>query len=99
MPAESFIRNASIFDPFWGMAFILVTWLTVAKCPQERFVTKPCLLAILVMICALPLSCSLLWRNCCCGEDSLYRAMCSYHVSRFWWVSLLTVFGLQVVTL
>ena len=41
------------------------------------------------------LSLYLLWRNWGHGEDRRYRAMREHHGSRFWRVSLLTVFLLQ----
>lgn len=93
------LGNASIVDPFWGMGFILVTWLTVAKTPPERLVARSWLLTALVTIWGLRLSLYLLWRNCGHGEDRRYRAMREQHGSRFWWVSLLTVFWLQGVIL
>lgn len=93
------LRNASIVDPFWGTGFLLVTWLTMARTQPERLVARSWLLAALVTIWGLRLSVYLLWRNYGHGEDRRYRAMRDYHRSRFWWVSLLTVFWLQGVIL
>ncbi len=93
------LRNASIVDPFWGIGFILVTWLTIANAAPERLVARTWLLAALVTIWGLRLSLYLFWRNNGHGEDRRYRAMRDHHGPRFWWVSLLTVFWLQGVIL
>lgn len=93
------LRNASIVDPFWGTGFILVTWLTLACTPPAWSVARSWLLAALVTIWGVRLSLYLLWRNSGHGEDRRYRAMRDHHGSRFWWVSLLTVFWLQGIIL
>lgn len=93
------LRNASIVDPFWGTGFILVTWLTLACTPPAWSVARSWLLAALVTIWGLRLSLYLLWRNSGHGEDRRYRAMRDHHGTRFWWISLLTVFWLQGVIL
>ncbi len=92
-------RDASVVDPFWGMGFIIVTWFTLASTPPAQSVERSGLLAALTTIWGLRLSLYLLWRNWGQGEDRRYRAMREHHGSRFWWVSLLTVFLLQGVIL
>ncbi len=88
-------RDASIVDPFWGTGFVLVTWFTLASTPSAQTVERSWLLVTLTTIWGLRLSLYLLWRNWGHGEDRRYRAMRDYHGTRFWWVSLLTVFLLQ----
>ena len=88
-------RDASIVDPFWGTGFVLVTWFTLASTPPAQTVERAWLLAALMTIWGLRLSLYLLWRNWGHDEDRRYRAMRGYHGSRFWWISLLTVFLLQ----
>ncbi len=85
-------RDASIVDPFWGTGFILVTWLTLASAGPAKADARSWLLVILVTIWGARLSLYLLWRNRGHGEDKRYRAMREHHGSRFWWISLLTVF-------
>lgn len=88
-------RDASIIDPFWGTGFVLVTWFTLGSAKPERIAERSWLLTVLTTIWGLRLSLYLLWRNWGHGEDRRYRAMREHHGSRFWWVSLLTVFWLQ----
>ena len=92
-------RDASIVDPFWGTGFVLVTWFTLAATPSTQSDARSWLLASLTTIWGGRLSLYLLWRNWGHGEDKRYRAMREHHGSRFWWVSLLTVFLLQGVIL
>lgn len=88
-------RDASIVDPFWGTGFILVTWLTLASAGPAKADARSWLLVILVTTWGTRLSLYLLWRNRGHGEDKRYQAMREHHGSRFWWISLLTVFLLQ----
>ena len=92
-------RDASMVDPFWGTGFVLVTWLSLASTGPARADARSWLLTILVTIWGARLSLYLLWRNRGHGEDKRYRAMRERHGSRFWWVSLLTVFWLQGIIL
>lgn len=89
------LRNASIVDPFWGTGFVLVTLLTLATGSGPNIGPRAGLLTILVTLWGFRLSLYLLWRNRGHGEDKRYRAMREHHGTRFWWVSLLTVFLLQ----
>lgn len=87
------LRNASIVDPFWGSGFILLAWWS---CLQHASVGPRALLICgLVTVWGLRLSLYLLLRNRGHGEDFRYASMRQYHSSRFWWVSLGTVFLLQ----
>ena len=91
-------RDASIVDPFWGLGFVI---LAGSSAWQNGGVTdsRSWLLLAMVTIWGLRLSLYLLWRNWGHGEDSRYAAMRQRHAANFWWISLLTVFGLQAILL
>jgi steroid 5-alpha reductase family enzyme len=86
-------RDASVVDPFWGTGFVLVVWLSCLQ--AGTYGCRPLLLAVLTTVWGLRISSYLLWRNWGRGEDRRYRAMREKHGSRFWLVSLGTVFLLQ----
>jgi steroid 5-alpha reductase family enzyme len=85
-------RNASIVDAFWGAGFVLIAWTTFwITSPSQRSLLLP----VLTTIWGMRLSLFLTWRNWGLPEDFRYRSMRDKHGSRFWLVSLLTVFVLQ----
>lgn len=86
-------RDASIVDPIWGLGFVLVAW--AVRLTVEGNATRQWVLVALVTIWGLRLSVYLYWRNHGIGEDFRYQAMRRHWGERFWWVSLVTVFGLQ----
>lgn len=90
------LRDASIVDVFWGLGFCVITWLgylwTGGDVSARRL-----LLVVMTSLWGLRLAGYLFWRNAGRGEDPRYAAMRRHWGSRFWWVSLLTVFGLQGV--
>ena len=88
-------RDASIVDIFWGLGFVLVTWLSFAWVGVQ-FLQSP-LLPVLVSIWGLRLSGYLALRNWGKPEDFRYREMRNHHGKWFSMVSLFTVFGLQAV--
>jgi steroid 5-alpha reductase family enzyme len=86
-------RDVSIVDPFWGVGFVLVAWIAWSlNAPAELRVL---LLVGMTTVWGVRLSAFLLWRNWGHGEDRRYAAMRAHHASRFWWVSLGSVFLLQ----
>lgn len=91
------LENAGIADPFWGAGFVVVGcyawWL------NAPLAIRPLLLVALTTIWGLRLSVFLLWRNWGEPEDRRYASMRRSHGSRFWWVSLFTVFWLQAAIL
>ena len=90
-------RDVSIIDPVWGLGFIVVAWAT---CIQSWPVSsRMILVTVLVTIWGLRLSGYLFWRSIGEPEDARYAAMRKHHGDRFWWVSLITVFGLQAFLL
>lgn len=92
------IRDVSIIDVFWGPGFAIVGW-TIALSRAGALTSGQWLLLALVTAWGLRLGAYLAWRNLGKGkgEDYRYAAMRSRIGPRFWWVSLLSVFGLQGV--
>ena len=90
-------RDVSIIDPVWGVGFVVIAWAT---CIQNWPVSGRMLLVTsLVTIWGIRLWGYLFWRGIGEPEDSRYAAMRDKHDDRFWWVSLITVFGLQAFLL
>lgn len=90
-------RDVSVVDVLWGSGFALVGW--VACWWNSPSQSRVLLLAVLTTIWGLRLSSYLLWRNWGREEDRRYAAMRNRHGTRFWWVSLATVFMLQAAIL
>ena len=87
------LRDASVVDPVWPLAFIAVaiTALIAGGGDEGRRI----LIACVVAIWGARLSIHLLVRNAGKGEDFRYAAMRAKHGRRFWLTSLVTVFLLQ----
>jgi steroid 5-alpha reductase family enzyme len=86
-------RDASIVDPWWSMAFLLVTGHTVASTGLTP--AKELLLAA-VALWAIRLWLHLLFRSRGKPEDPRYAAFRQrWGPARYWWVSLFQVFLLQ----
>lgn len=87
------LRDVSIVDVFWGAAFAIVAWVSIAwNAPPEPRVL---LLASLTTVWGLRLSIYLLWRNRRRGEDRRYAAIRARVGPSFGWSSLGSVFLLQ----
>ncbi|MCB9780395.1 MAG: DUF1295 domain-containing protein [Alphaproteobacteria bacterium] len=96
-------KDAGVVDIFWGLGFVVVAW--VAHQTGDASGARKWLLPMLATLWGLRLSVYLAWRNLVAElhpgndlgekEDRRYRLMRRKHGSRFWWVSLITVFGLQ----
>jgi steroid 5-alpha reductase family enzyme len=86
-------RDASIVDPWWSIAFLLVTFHTAAS----TGLTPPkVLLLAVVALWALRLWVHLLSRSRGKPEDPRYAAFRQrYGPARYWWVSFFQVFLLQ----
>lgn len=89
------VKNASIVDIVWGLGFVIVSWVLVLSIDGDR--GRQFVLAILVSIWGLRLAGYLFKRNHGKGEDWRYVAMRKQWGSKFPFVSLVTVFGLQGV--
>ena len=87
------LRDASVVDPVWPLAFIAVaiTALIAGGGDEGRRI----LIACVVAIWGARLSIHLLVRNAGKGEDFRYAAMRAKRGHRFWLTSLVTVFLLQ----
>lgn len=87
------LRDASIVDPFWGLGFAIVAWVSAFVGGGSAADSAP--LVALTTVWGLRLAAYLAWRNLGKGEDFRYRAMRKRWGDRFPLVSLGTVFGLQ----
>ena len=90
-------KDAGIVDVFWGLGFVLVAWLTFIR--ADGYVGRKVLVTTLTTAWAARLSLHIYLRNRGKGEDPRYGAMRTRHGTRFWWVSLFTVFLLQALLL
>ena len=86
------LKDASIVDIFWGLGFVLIAWVTFAVSSGSD---RAMVLVTMTTIWGLRLTAYLAWRNHGKGEDARYTAMRDYRGESFWWVSLITVYGLQ----
>ena len=105
------IRDASIVDIFWGMAFVAIVWAQYARawvlqgpaclpeqCEGGAYPPATALIVpILVTIWGLRLSFYLAWRNLGKGEDQRYIRMRERIGPRFALISLFVVFLLQAL--
>jgi steroid 5-alpha reductase family enzyme len=88
------LRDASIVDLFWGMAFVLVAWNTrrllgAASAPASLA------LPVAATLWGVRLTAYLGSRNLGHGEDRRYAAMRGQRPRTFWWWSYFAVFLLQ----
>ena len=90
-------KDASIVDSFWGLGFVLIAWITLLN--SDEYTSRKILLALLTTVWGLRLCIYITWRNWGREEDKRYQAMRKHHGSKFWWMSLFTVFGIQAVLL
>jgi steroid 5-alpha reductase family enzyme len=89
------LRNVSIVDIVWGLAFVVIAWTT--RLVADGVPARQNLLVLLVTLWGLRLSVYLLWRNAGKDEDFRYRKMRDRRGDAFVWQSLLTVFVVQAV--
>ena len=87
------VRDSSIVDPFWGPSFVIAAW--TAYVVSDAPGTRGLVVAALVTIWGLRLGVHLATRNLGKGEDFRYQAFRRRWGSRYWIVSLGTVFLLQ----
>lgn len=85
--------DASLVDLAWGTGFVLVAW--AVRLSSEGDPALQNLLVALTTVWGLRLSTHLAIRNLGHGEDRRYARMRRRWGSRFWFVSLFTVFLLQ----
>lgn len=87
------IKNASIVDIFWGIGFVVITWLAFAL--AQGYLPRKQLIATLVTIWGLRLALHIGIRNWGKPEDFRYAAWRDENGSRWWWLSFFKVFLLQ----
>ncbi|MEO8266346.1 MAG: DUF1295 domain-containing protein [Ilumatobacteraceae bacterium] len=87
------LKNASIVDIGWGIGFVLVAWVVLARVDGNS--DRQRLLVTMTTLWGLRLAVHLYVRNHGNGEDYRYRAMRKRWGSRFSLISLGTVFALQ----
>ncbi len=86
-------RDASIVDPWWGIAFLVVTIDTAVA---TGLTPEKLLLLALVALWAIRLWLHLLLRSRGKGEDPRYAAFRQkFGPERYWWISFFQVFLLQ----
>lgn len=86
-------RDVSIVDVFWGIGFVLVAGISIAR--AESPPPRAWFLAGLTFVWGLRLAGYLGWRKFGKPEDNRYRAVRENYGNRFWVISLFLVFGLQ----
>lgn len=89
------LRDASIVDPFWGIAFVLAAG--VAFPTSDGWLPRRMLVVALVGLWGGRLAWHLARRNLGHGEDARYRRWREQHGETWWWRSLWQVFLLQGV--
>jgi len=89
------LRDASVVDRFWGVAFLVIASATSAA--SDGFAGRAHLVLLVTAIWGLRLSLHITVRNLGSGEDYRYQAMRRHWGTRFPLVSLATVFALQAV--
>lgn len=89
-------EDASIVDPLWGPAIVLVGVMHALASGAELVGAR---LSILLLACAWAarLAWHLARRHAATGEDRRYRKMREARGARWWWQSLFVVFSLQAV--
>jgi steroid 5-alpha reductase family enzyme len=85
------LKNSSIADVFWGLGFVIATWIYFCLSP-DGFPLRKWLVSILVTLWGLRLSLYLLGRNWGGPEDFRYRVWRKKAGARWGWRSLFKVF-------
>ena len=89
------LKNASIVDIFWGIGFVIVTWLAFSL--GGGYIPRKQLVAVLVTIWGLRLALHIGVRNWGKPEDFRYAKWRQENGPRWWWFSFFQVFLLQGV--
>lgn len=90
------LRDASIVDPVWGLAFVAIAWAMFVQMGGPGAASaRALLIVVLVTIWGARLAGYLTWRKAGAPEDYRYVRMRERFGSAFWLVSLPVVFLLQ----
>jgi len=84
------LKNASIVDIFWGIGFIIVTWVSYRLAPG--YFPRKQLVMVLVTIWGLRLALHIGIRNWGKPEDFRYAKWREQNGARWWWFSFFQVF-------
>jgi len=87
------IKNASIVDIFWGIGFIIITWIAFNK--AAGYLPRKQLITTLVTVWGLRLALHIGVRNWGKPEDFRYAKWREENGSHWWWISFFQVFLLQ----
>lgn len=93
--ASLVVKDASIVDRFWGIAFLVIA--SSVSAATHGYEDRAQLVTFLVVVWGLRLSLHITVRNLGQPEDYRYQQMRRHWGARFPLVSLATVFGLQAV--
>lgn len=88
------LRDTSIVDVFWGLGFVMTTYIYFAITP-DGFAPRKWLLCGLVTVWGLRLSLYILRRNWGKGEDFRYQKWREAAKGQWWWRSYFKVFLVQ----
>jgi steroid 5-alpha reductase family enzyme len=88
------LQNSSIVDIFWGLGFIVITWLAFVLTPQG-YLPRKILISALVTVWGLRLAVHIGMRNRGKPEDFRYANWRREHGESWWWFSFIQVFLLQ----
>ena len=88
------LRDSSIVDVFWGLGFVMTTWIYFALTPGG-FAARKWLICGLVTVWGLRLSLYILRRNWGKGEDFRYKKWREAAKGQWWWRSYFKVFLVQ----
>lgn len=91
------LRNASIIDPAWGPAFLLLSIVYLITSPEGADPVRSRLVLGAVALWSLRLGLHLVARSIGKPEDPRYRAMRDRNGPRWWLQSLFAVFWLQAL--
>jgi steroid 5-alpha reductase family enzyme len=89
------LKNSSIVDIFWGIGFVIITWLAFSL--GSGYIPRKQLVAVLVTMWGVRLALHIFFRNWGKGEDFRYAKWREQNGPRWWWFSFLQVFLLQGV--
>jgi steroid 5-alpha reductase family enzyme len=89
------LKNSSIVDIFWGIGFVIITWLAFSL--GQGYIPRKQLVAVLVTMWGLRLALHIFFRNWGKGEDFRYAKWREENGARWWWLSFFQVFLLQGV--
>lgn len=92
--ASLYLQNAAIIDIFWGLGFVMLSWIYFLG-TQEGYLPRKLLICGMTLVWGLRLSFYIFRRNRNRPEDYRYRAWRAAADTDWWWQSYFKVFLLQ----